>query len=198
MSKLLTPDHASTATPQLNRRQLITAAVTLAGGLALARHAPAANAAENVAGRLQALGIQLPEPPAPVANYVAYLVQDNFAYIAGQIPFANGELLFPGSVPNEVSVDAARIAARQCGINILAALSGACDGNLDRVRQCMRLDGFVASADGFTQQPQVINAASDLMVEVFGDAGRHTRTAVGVNELPLNACVEISAVFVVD
>ena len=111
MSKLLTPDHASTATPQLNRRQLITAAVTLAGGLALARHAPAANAAENVAGRLQALGIQLPEPPAPVANYVAYLVQDNFAYIAGQIPFANGELLFPGSVPNEVSVDAARIAA---------------------------------------------------------------------------------------
>ncbi|MEX2469394.1 MAG: RidA family protein [Pseudohongiellaceae bacterium] len=154
--------------------------------------------AESPATRLGALGITLPETPPPLANYVPYLVQENFVYIAGQIPMRDGELLHPGAVPTAVSVEQAREAARQCGVNILAALNAACAGDLNRVRQCMRLDGFVASGDGFTGQATVMNAASDLMVEVFGDTGRHTRTAVGVNQLPGNACVEIAAVFVID
>ena len=158
----------------------------------------AAAGAESPAARLTALGIALPDTPPPLANYVPYLVQEHFVYIAGQIPMRDGSLLHPGIVPETVSVDQAREAARQCGINIIAALRGACAGDLDRVRQCMRLDGYVASSPGFTRQPAVINAASDLMVGVFGDAGRHTRTAVGVNQLPANACVEIAAVFVID
>ena len=181
------------------RRRLLAGGVTLAGSLAIpALLSRPVKAAESVSGRLQQLGISLPAVPPPVANYVPYLLQDQFVYIAGQIPFLDGVLIHPGSVPNEVSVENGRAAARQCGINILAALNGALDGNLDRVRQCMRLDGFVASAAGFTQQPAIVNGASDLMVDVFGTAGRHTRTAVGVSELPLNACVEVAAVFIVD
>jgi enamine deaminase RidA (YjgF/YER057c/UK114 family) len=109
-----------------------------------------------------------------------------------------GELMYPGKVPTQVTVEQARAAARQCGINILAALKSACGGDLDRVRRCVRLQGFVASADDFTAQPTVINAASDLMVEVFGDAGKHTRLALGSNVLPLDSCVEISAMFVLN
>ena len=101
-------------------------------------------------------------------------------------------------MPTQVSVEQAREAAHQCGINILAALKGACDGDLDRVRRCVRLQGFVASSDDFTAQPSVINAASDLLVEVFGEAGKHTRLALGSNVLPLNACVEISATFALE
>ena len=187
------------ANMQSQRRQLLASGITLTGALAVpALLSRPASAAESISGRLQQLGISLPEVPPPVANYVPFLLQDQFVYIAGQIPFLDGVLIHPGSVPNEVSIENGRAAARQCGINILAALSGALNGNLDRVRQCMRLDGFVASAAGFTQQPAIVNGASDLMVDVFGAAGRHTRTAVGVSELPLNACVEVAAVFIVD
>ena len=184
----------------LNRRGFLRGSALLAGMLALPAVSPAARAAQSgrIDSRLAQLGIILPPPPEPVANYVAWQVQNGFAYIAGQIPLRDGQLSFPGSVPDEVSIEQGREAARQCAINILAALRGACDGNLDRVRQCMRLEGFVASAAGFNQQPAVVNGASDLMVEVFGDAGRHTRAAVGVNELPLNACVEVTGVFVID
>jgi enamine deaminase RidA (YjgF/YER057c/UK114 family) len=183
----------------IGRRALLRVSAVLAGGLLL----PAAGRilaaqAGRIDGRLAELGVTLPQPPAPLANYVAWQVQNGFAYIAGQIPMRDGQLLHPGSVPNEVSIEQGREAARQCAINILAALKGACDGNLDRVRQCMRLEGFVASAAGFNEQPAVVNGASDFMVEVFGDAGRHTRVAVGVNELPLNACVEVSAIFAID
>jgi len=179
-----------------SRRALLRRAGVIAAGSAL--WPLALSAAEAPASRLTALGIALPDTPPPLANYVPWLVQEDFVYIAGQIPVRDGTLLHPGAVPGTVSIEQAREAARQCGINILAALNGACGGDLGRVRQCMRLDGFVASSPGFTRQPTVINAASDLMVAVFGDAGRHTRTAVGVSQLPADACVEISAVFVID
>lgn len=192
-------DSKSPANPSLSRRQLVTGGACLGGALLLpGLFGATVNAAEAVPQRLRQLGITLPEVPAPVANYVPWVREENFVYLAGQIPFLNGELMTPGKVPYDVSVEAGRAAARQCGINLIAALNAACEGELNRVRRCMRLDGFVASTAGFNQQPAVINGASDLMVEVFGDAGRHSRTAVGVNELPLNACVEVSAVFVID
>jgi len=179
-----------------SRRQFVRNSLLLAGATTLS--GPIAFAAGRIDARLLELGIDLPPVPAPVANYVAYVVENGFAYIAGQIPFRDGDLIYPGKVPNEVSIEQGREAAKQCAVNIIAALKGACAGDLDRVRQCMRLEGVVASNDGFNQQPAVVNGASDFMVEVFGDAGRHTRTAVGVNELPLNACVEISAIFAID
>lgn len=190
---------ATTANFSPARRGLIRSGLTLGATLAVpGLLSTSARAAESPESRLQQLGIVLPESPPPLANYVAWKVANGFAYIAGQIPMRMGSLIYPGAVPNEVSVEQAREAARQCGINIIAALKQACDGDLNRVRGCMRLDGLVASSEGFTAQPTVINAASDLMVEVFGEAGKHTRTAVGVNELPIDACVEISAVFVID
>ena len=183
----------------LPRRDLLSAALGLGVVVGLSRsEALFAASAGRVESRLAELGITLPAAPAPLANYVAYVVEGNVAYIAGQIPMYAGELMYPGKVPTQVTVEQARAAARQCGINILAALKGACGGNLDRVRRCVRLQGFVASADDFTAQPTVINAASDLMVEVFGDAGKHTRLALGSNVLPLDSCVEISAMFVLN
>lgn len=185
--------------PSVSRRRFLQRLALLTGSVALPLlHSSSSLAAENIGQRLRQLGIDLPEVPAPVANYVPWVREENFVYLAGQIPFLNGELLSPGKVPQDVSIEDARAAARQCGINLIAALNAACDGDLSRVRRCMRLDGFVASNAGFNQQPAVVNGASDLMVEVFGDAGRHSRTAVGVNELPLNACVEVAAVFVIN
>ena len=182
-----------------SRRRFLQRAAAVAGGLTLPLIASSpALAAEGVTQRLRQLGIVLPDVPAPVANYVPWVREENFVYLAGQIPFLNGELMTPGKVPTDVSIEEGRAAARQCGINLIAALNAACEGDLSRVRRCMRLDGFVASTAGFNQQPAVVNGASDLMVEVFGDVGRHSRTAVGVNELPLNACVEVAAVFVTD
>ena len=183
----------------LPRRDLLSAALGLGVVVGLSRsEALFAASAGRVESRLAELGITLPAAPAPLANYVAYAVEGNVAYIAGQIPMNAGELMYPGKVPTQVTVEQARAAARQCGINILAALKSACGGDLDRVRRCARLQGFVASADDFTAQPTVINAASDLMVEVFGDAGKHTRLALGSNVLPLDSCVEISAMFVLN
>lgn len=183
----------------LPRRDLLSAALGLGVVVGLSRsEALFAASAGRVESRLAELSITLPAAPAPLANYVAYAVEGNVAYIAGQIPMYAGELMYPGKVPTQVTVEQARAAARQCGINILAALKSACGGDLDRVRRCVRLQGFVASADDFTAQPTVINAASDLMVEVFGDAGKHTRLALGSNVLPLDSCVEISAMFVLN
>ncbi|MFK7862656.1 MAG: RidA family protein [Pseudohongiellaceae bacterium] len=153
---------------------------------------------KSIESRLSELGISLPPVAPPVANYVAYQVAGNMAYIAGQIPFLNGELMHPGKVPSQVSIEQATAAARQCGINILAALKEACEGDLDRVNQCVRIQGFVASDDTFTAQPTIINGVSNLMVDVFGDAGKHTRLALGSNTLPLDACVEVSAIFSID
>jgi len=147
----------------------------------------------SVQERLKDLGITLPRPAAPVANYVPYVISGNLISISGQIPMGPDGPAYVGTVGAEVSVEDACKAARLCGINIIAQVKAALDGDLDRVERIVKLGGFVHCIDGFSAQPQVINAASDLMVDVFGDAGRHSRSAVGTNALPLNVPVEIDA-----
>jgi len=147
----------------------------------------------SVDQKLAELGIDIPTPVAPVANYVPYVQTGNLVSISGQIPILDGKVAFEGKVNDGVSLEDAHAAARLCGLNIIAQLKAACDGDLNRVKRIVKLGGFVNCTDGFGGQPQIINAASDLMVEVFGDAGRHSRSAVGTNGLPLNVPVEIDA-----
>ncbi|MBW7922969.1 MAG: RidA family protein [Rubellimicrobium sp.] len=150
--------------------------------------------AGKIAARLTELGITLPEAAAPVANYVAWVRTGNLVHVSGQISRdANG--LICGKLGAGVDVDAGAAAARNCGLALVAQVQAACDGDLDRVTRVVKLNGFVNSAPDFGDQPKVINGASDLMVEVFGDAGRHARSAVGVAALPLGVAVEIDAVF---
>lgn len=145
--------------------------------------------------RLKELGIELPDPAAPAANYVPYAVTGNLVFISGQVPVDASGLPYRGKVGAEVSQEDAVKAARLCGINILAALRQACGGELDKVSRCVKLGGFVNGTPEFDQHPAVINGCSDLMVEVFGDAGRHARFAVGAGNLPFGVAVEIDAVF---
>lgn len=148
--------------------------------------------------RLQELGITLPEPAAPVANYVPYIISGNLLSISGQIPIQGGKPAFTGTVGEGVSMEDACTAARICAINLIAQMNAACGGDLGKVRQIIKLGGFVNGTNGFAAQPTVINAASDLMVDVFGEKGRHSRSAVGVNGLPLNVPVEIDALVEID
>ena len=145
--------------------------------------------------RLKELGIELPQPAAPVANYVPYTVSGNLVFISGQICQWNGELRFVGKLGGAIGIADGREAARLCALNILAHLRVACGGDLDRVRQVVQLRGFVNCTPEFTDMPQVVNGASDLMVEVFGDAGRHARAAVGTSSLPGGVAVEVEATF---
>jgi enamine deaminase RidA (YjgF/YER057c/UK114 family) len=147
----------------------------------------------SVADRLQSLGIKLPTPVAPVANYVPFVISDSIISISGQIPMGPNGLEFQGKVGTEVSIDDALKAARLCALNLIAQMSTATNGNLERVSRVIKLGGFVNCTDGFSDQPKIINAASDLMVDVFGEKGRHSRSAVGTNALPLNVPVEIDA-----
>ena len=149
--------------------------------------------------RLRELGLTLPAPPAAVASYVpTRLVPIGegraLLYVAGQVSVANGERL-TGRCPDEVSVEEAQARARVCALNLLAQIESA--AGLDNVEQVLQLTGFVLSADGFGDQPKVLNGASDLFVEVLGDAGRHTRLALGTNALPFSVTVEVAAVAVV-
>ncbi|WP_262691247.1 RidA family protein [Kordiimonas aestuarii] len=143
--------------------------------------------------RLAELGIDIPTPVAPVANYVPYVQSGNLVSISGQIPMKDGKLAFEGKVGDSVSIEDACAAARLCALNIIAQIKAACAGDLERVVRIVKLGGFVNCVDGFGGQPQVINAASDLMVDVFGDKGKHSRSAIGTNALPLNVPVEIDA-----
>jgi len=145
--------------------------------------------------RLKELGIELPQPAAPVANYVPYTISRNLVFISGQICQWNGELRFVGKLGGAISIADGREAARLCALNILAHLRVACGGDLDGVRRCLRLGGFVNCTPEFTDMPQVVNGASDLMVAVFGDFGRHARAAVGMNGLPGGVAVEVEATF---
>jgi enamine deaminase RidA (YjgF/YER057c/UK114 family) len=145
--------------------------------------------------QLAALGIALPTPSVPAANYVPWVRTGDLVFIAGQIPVWNGERRFLGTVGAELDVAQAREAAKICGLNVLAHLRTACGGDLDRVVRCVRVGGFVACRPGFGDHPQVINACSDLFVAAFGEAGRHARTAVGVVSLPFGVAVEIDATF---
>jgi len=143
--------------------------------------------------RLNALGITLPAPAAPVANYVPFTRSGNLIHISGQVSVDAGGGV-RGVVGEAIDLAGAIAAARLCGINLIAQIKAACDGDLSRVRRIVKLGGFVQAGPDFFDIPKVINGCSDLMVEVFGDAGRHARSAVGVYRLPLDFSVEIDAV----
>jgi len=151
--------------------------------------------AGRIKNRLAELVIELPQASAPAANYVPYVITGKQVFISGQVPVWNGELRHRGRLGGDLGVDDGVAAARLCGLNIIAQLEAACGGDLDRVVRCVKLGGFVASDPAFTDQPKVINGASDLMVDVFGDKGRHARFAVGAPALPLGVAVEVDAVF---
>ncbi len=150
--------------------------------------------AGEVEARLAALGITVPEAAAPVANYVGYVRSGNLVFVSGQVPLEGGAFKFQGKVGSDFSVEQGQEAARICAINIIAQLKAATSGDLDRVSRILRLGGFVNSTPEFGDQPKVINGASDLMVAVFGDAGKHCRAAVSAGALPLGVAVEIDAI----
>jgi len=144
--------------------------------------------------RLAELGITLPKPAIPVANYVGWVKTGNLVFTAGQVTLADGKILYIGKVGGEISLDDANKAARLCAINILSQLREACGGDLARVVRIVKVVGFVNGVPEFTDHPKVINGASDLLVQVFGDKGKHARSAVGAGSLPLNVSVEVEAV----
>jgi len=146
----------------------------------------------SVADRLAELGIELPKAAAPAGSYVPTVRTGNLVFTSGQVPFVDGKLPATGKVGAEVSPEDAKGYARQCAINVLAAVDAAV--GLDAVVRVVKVVGFVSSADGFSGQSGVVNGASDLFVEVFGEAGRHARSAVGMAELPLGSPVEVEAV----
>jgi len=148
----------------------------------------------TVEARLKSLGLELPVPAAPIANYVPFTRSGAIVVISGQIPLRDGKMHHIGKLGAGMSIEEAQQAARLCALNILAQLKAAA-GDLDNVKRCLRLGGFVNCTPDFTQQPQVVNGASDLMVAVFGDAGKHARTAVGVPSLPGGVAVEVDAMF---
>lgn len=145
--------------------------------------------------RLAELGIELPNPMVPAANYIPFVRTGDQVWIAGQVTFWNGERRFLGKVGRDFTLEEGREAARLVACNVIAQLRAACDGDLDRVVRAVKLNGFVNCTPEFLDQPAVINGASDLMVQVFGEAGRHARSAVGVASLPFGVAVEIDAVF---
>ncbi|HCK18818.1 RidA family protein [Thalassospira sp.] len=151
-----------------------------------------------MAGKIDAhladLGISLPTATAPVANYVPYVISGNLVHISGQITMENGELKFVGKLGADYDVETGQKAARLCALNLVAQLKAAI-GDLDKVSRVVKLNAFVNSAPDFTDQPKVVNGASDTMVEIFGDAGKHARSAVGVAALPLGVAVEIDGIF---
>jgi enamine deaminase RidA (YjgF/YER057c/UK114 family) len=148
--------------------------------------------------KLRHLGISLPDLSPPAANYVPFTVHAGVVYLAGQIPFENGSLRYAGAVGTDLSLDEGYKAARLCGINLLANLRLACSGDLGRVQRCLRVGGYVNSAPRFFNQAQVVNGCSDLFGEVFGEAGRHARSAISSTPLPFNAAVEVDAIFAVE
>jgi len=149
----------------------------------------------QIDARLKELGITLPTPMPPIANYVPYVIFGDLVVISGQVPAVDGKIAITGKVAAGLSIEQGQAAARQCFVNVLSHLRIACDGDLDRVRQVVRLGGFIASPAEFTQHAQVMNGASDLAVAVFGDAGRHARTTIGVPSLPADAAVEVEGMF---
>lgn len=152
----------------------------------------------KIDARLKDLGIELPAPAKPVANYVGWVRTGNLVFTSGQVPLKDGKFEYQGKVGRDFSIEEGAKAARICAINILAQLKDACGGNLDRVKRCVKLLGFVNGISEFTEQPKVINGASDLIVEVFGEKGKHARSAVGSGSLPVNVAVEVEAIFEIE
>lgn len=143
--------------------------------------------------KVQELGLSLPEAPKPVAAYVPGVKIDKYIYTSGQVPFVNGELKYHGKVGKEVTVEQAYEAAKICALNCLGVIKSLA-GSLDNIEKVVKVVGFVNSADGFNQQPKVINGASELLGQIFGEAGAHARSAVGVNELPLDSTCEVEMI----
>ena len=151
----------------------------------------------RIDAKLKELNITLPDPPKPVANYVPWVRTGNYIYISGQIPTVpKGAIV--GVVGDKLKPQQASKAAQICALNVIAVLKSALDGDLDRVKRCVKLTGYINAVPGFGQHPEVMNAASDVMVKVFGDAGKHARSAVGASTLPRGVPVEIDAVFEVE
>ena len=149
----------------------------------------------NFEKKIQELKIQLPEAKPPVGSYVATKIVGNLLFISGQISIAeNGELI-KGKIGKDLSTEQGYDAAKRCGLSIVAQAKVACGGDLSKIKSCIKLTGFVNSTDDFTEQPKVINGASDLIANIFGDAGMHTRAAVSTNSLPLGVSVEVDAIF---
>lgn len=152
--------------------------------------------ASKIAARLAELGITLPAAPAPAANYVPYVLSQGMLYVSGQISQSDDGLIL-GKLGAGLDTEAGAAAARRCGLSLLAQANAAL-GDLDRIKRVVKLVGFVNSTPDYTEQPKVVNGCSDLMVEVFGDAGRHARSAVSAGSLPLGVAVEIEAIFEVE
>jgi enamine deaminase RidA (YjgF/YER057c/UK114 family) len=147
----------------------------------------------SIDAKLAELGITLPEAAAPIANYVGYNVSGNLVVVSGQIPLKDGRVAYTGKVGVNVTPEVAKEAAALCFINVMAQLKAACGGDLGRVKKVLRLGGFIAAPADFTGHAPIMNGASDLCVAVFGDAGRHARTTIGVPSLPADACCEVEA-----
>lgn len=148
--------------------------------------------------RLEELGIKLPEINPPAANYIPYVQVDKLVFIAGQTCKWNGVLQYAGKIGKEYSVEEGQEAARLCGLNILLQIKNACNGNLDKVKQCVRLNIFVNSTDDFLEHAKIANGVSDLFVQVFGEKGKHVRTSLSSNSLPSDTAVEVDAIFEVE
>jgi enamine deaminase RidA (YjgF/YER057c/UK114 family) len=152
----------------------------------------------RVDAKLDMLGVVLPTPMAPLANYVPFTIAGNLVFVSGQVPASGGKIAYAGKVGAGVPVEDGIEAAKTCFVNVLAQLKAACGGDLDRVTRVVRLGGFIASPPEFTQHAVVMNGASDLAVAVFGEAGRHARTTIGVPSLPGDAAVEVDGVFEIE
>jgi enamine deaminase RidA (YjgF/YER057c/UK114 family) len=151
--------------------------------------------AGRIEARLRELGIALPEPAVPLANYVPFTVSGNLVVVSGQVPMEDGRIAVTGKLGASVSVEQGQAAARLCLVNVLAQLRAACGGDLDRVRRVLRLGGFIAAVPEFAEHARVMNGASDLAVEVLGESGRHARSTIGVPSLPGDAAVEVEGLF---
>lgn len=151
--------------------------------------------AGRIEARLKELKIELPDAPAPAANYLPYVVTGNLVFVSGQVPRFKGQYVHVGKVGETLTLEDGQKSARLCALNLIAQLKAACGGDLDRVKRVVKLGGFVNSTPNFANHPQVINGASDLMGEIFGEAGKHARFAVGVADLPGNVATEIDGIF---
>lgn len=144
--------------------------------------------------RLKEIDIILPKINNPIANYLPYILVGNLAFVSGQLPLKNKKILHVGKVGLNVDIKDAIYLARICTINILSVLKLACDGDLDKINRIVKISGFIACTDKFSEHSRVLNGASDLLIEIFGESGRHSRTAIGCNSLPLNSPIELEAI----
>ena len=149
----------------------------------------------SVEEKIKQLNIEIPKSPKPVGAYVAFRIVNKLVYISGQVSFDQNGNLIKGKVGSELSLEKGQDAAKACATNIISQLKSACNGDLEKVKSCIKINGYVNSTDNFLDQPKVINAASELIVNVFGEKGKHARAAVSVNSLPLGAAVEIESIF---